>query len=681
DLTAFAHGEETANVIVGQVQRSAKPKIAWLFTGQGAQYIDMGRQLYETQPTFRAALDRCDAILRPYLGKSLLSVIYPDRAFSIQHTASSDQQHLHRAADAVQVSAINTQQSTIDQTAFTQPALFAIEYALAELWKSWGGEPAAVLGHSVGDYVAACVAGVFSLEDGLKLIAARGRLMQQLPAGGAMAAVFATEAAVRAACASYSSTVSFAAINGPDNSVISGVGADVQAIVDQLQGQGIKSRRLIVSHAFHSRLMDPMLDEFEQVARTIEFHAPRLPLISNVTGRVWQPGEVPDARYWRDHVRAAVRFADGIETLHQQGFELYLEIGPNPTLIGMAQRCVPEGVGVWLASLRSGQSDWRTLLKSAGTLFAQGVAINWSGFDGENARQRVSLPTYPFQHERYWFAAGSRTSARRSPGTSAIHPLLGSRLRSPAIKGSAFETPLSVADWPLLGEHRVYGTPVFPATAYVELVLAAARETFGDGAHALEELVIQHALTLPDDETRTLQVVVSPAQDGLADFQVFSATADSNWQLHVSGKLRLFAGLATPVGTLESARLRCLTDIAPARFYERIAARGLEYGPHFQSIQRLTIDPQRTEVVAQIQLADDFAAETKTYRFHPAVLDACWQAIGAAFLIESNPNDDAIYLPISCDYINVQHAPGGEVWCHATVRAVNGTNREIISAD
>ncbi len=228
DLTAFAHGEETANVIAGQVQRSAKPKIAWLFTGQGAQYIDMGRQLYETQPTFRVVLDRCDDILRPYLGVSLLSVIYPDRAFSIQHTASSDQQHLHRAADAVQVSASNTQQSTIDQTAFTQPALFAIEYALAELWKSWGVEPAAVLGHSVGEYVAACMAGVFSLEDGLKLIAARGRLMQQLPAGGAMAAVFATEAVVRTACAPYSSTVSFAAINGPDNSVISGVGADVR---------------------------------------------------------------------------------------------------------------------------------------------------------------------------------------------------------------------------------------------------------------------------------------------------------------------------------------------------------------------------------------------------------------------------------------------------------------------
>ncbi|MBI5563326.1 MAG: type I polyketide synthase [Chloroflexi bacterium] len=673
DLAAFARGEETANVIVGQVQRSAKPKIAWLFTGQGAQYIDMGRQLYETQPTFRAALDRCDAILRPYFGKSLLSVIYPDLAFS-------DRQHLHRAADAVQVSAINTQPSTIDQTAFTQPALFAIEYALAELWKSWGIEPAAVLGHSVGEYMAACVAGVFSLEDGLKLIAARGRLMQQLPAGGAMAAVFATEAVVRAACAPYSSTVSFAAINGPDNSVISGVGADVQAVVDQLHSQGIKSRRLIVSHAFHSHLMDPMLDEFEQVARTIEFHAPRLPLISNVTGRVWQPGEVPDARYWRDHIRAAVRFADGIETLHQQGFELYLEIGPNPTLIGMAQRCVPEGAGVWLASLRSGQSDWRTLLKSAGTLFAQGVAVDWSGLDGEYTRQRVSLPTYPFQHERYWFAAGSRTSARRLPGASAIHPLLGSRLRSPAIKGSAFETPLSVADWPLLGEHRVYGTPVFPATAYVELVLAAARETFGEGVYALEELVIQHALTVPDDETRTVQVVLSPAQDGLADFQVFSA-ADSEWQLHMSGNLRLSAGLATPVGTLEGARLRCLTDIAPARFYERIAERGLEYGPHFQSIRRLTIDPQRTEVVAQIQLADDFAADTEAYRFHPAVLDACWQAIGAAFLIESDPNGDAIYLPIGCDCINVLRSPAGEVWSHATVLAANGTNREIISAD
>ena len=658
DLKAVAHGAETANVIVGQAPRSATPKIAFLFTGQGSQYVDMGRQLYETQPVFRAALDRCDEVLRPDLDESLLSALYPKSQIS------------------------GGPSRTIDATAYTQPALFAIEVALAELWKSWGVEPAAVLGHSVGEYAAACVAGVFSLEDGLKLIAARGRLMQQLPvADGAMVAVFASEAVVRAACEPYSSTVSLAAINGPDNIVISGVGADVQAIVDQLRGQGLKSRRLVVSHAFHSPLMEPMLDEFEQVARTIQFNAPRRPLISNVTGRVWPPGAAPEARYWRDHVRAAVRFADGLETLQQQGFELYLEVGPNPTLIGLAQRCVPAGVGVWLASLRAGQSDWRTLLKSAGALFTRGVAVDWAGLDRADARPRVSLPTYPFQHERYWFTAGARPAVPPFRPAAALPSLPGRRLRSPAINGSAFEMPLSVAAWPLLGEHRVYGAPVFPATAYVELVLAAARATFGDGTPALEGLVIQQALTVPDDEAHTLQVVLSPASDGLADFQVFSAAADSDWQRYVSGTLRLSASFATPGDTLENARQRCRTDIAPARFYERIAARGLEYGPHFQSIRRLMIDPQRTEALAQIQLAADFAVEMPAYRFHPALLDACWQAIGAAFLSEADPTDDAIYLPIGCDFIHVQPAPTGEVWSHATVRAANGRRREIVSAD
>ncbi|MGZ9236044.1 MAG: type I polyketide synthase, partial [Anaerolineales bacterium] len=274
-LAAFVKEEQTAGLIQGRVQGTRQPRIAFLFTGQGAQHVGMARQLYGTQPTFRATLDRCDEILRPYLKRALLSVIFADN---------------------------EADQALINETAYTQPALFAIEYALSELWKSWGIHPSVVMGHSVGEYVAACIAGVFTLEDGLKLIAERARLMQQLPSGGSMAAVFATEDVVEKAIASYTDQLSIAAINGPSNIVISGAETALSTVLDVLAEQGIKSRRLTVSHAFHSPLMDPILNEFEKVAASINYSEPQIGLISNVTGALAGTNQVTTARYWREHV-------------------------------------------------------------------------------------------------------------------------------------------------------------------------------------------------------------------------------------------------------------------------------------------------------------------------------------------------------------------------------------------
>ncbi len=372
-LGALGAGQNPTGVFKGQVPES-RPKVAFLFTGQGSQYVGMGRQLYDTQPTFRQALERCDAILRPYLEQPLLSVLYP---------ASGEN-------------------SPLNQTAYTQPALFALEYALSELWRSWGITPTAVLGHSVGEYVAACVAGVFSLEDGLKLIAERSRLMQALPEGGEMAAVFASEDTVRAAVAPYSQKVAIAALNGPKNVVISGEGVAVQAVLQRLEAKGIEARPLTVSHAFHSPLMEPMLAAFEQRAAEVAYAEPHMQLISNVTGQLARGTEVGQADYWRRHVRQAVRFATGMQTLHAQGYELFVEIGPSPVLLGMGRGCLPEGAGIWLPSLRRGQDDWQQLLQSLASLSVHGVEVDWSGFDGDYARRRLPLPTYPFQRGRYW---------------------------------------------------------------------------------------------------------------------------------------------------------------------------------------------------------------------------------------------------------------------------------------
>ncbi len=372
-LTAFSSQKNASNLVSGQVQNK-RSKVVFMFTGQGSQYVEMGRQLYETQPTFRKILDRCDEILRPYLQQPLLSVLFP-------------------TSDVA---------SPLNETAYTQPALFALEYSLAELWKSWGIVPDAVMGHSVGEYVAACVAGVFSLEDGLKLIAERGRLIQSLPQNGMMAAVFTNEAQMNGILAPYAGQVAIAGINGPENIVISGAREAVQAVLQELASQGINAQPLQVSHAFHSPLMASILDPFEQIASSVQFQAPRIPLISNLTGQILKYQEIPNATYWRQHLREGVRFYAGIKTLHEQGYEIFVEMGPSSTLVGMGKRCLPEGTGTWLTSLKKGQPDWSQLLSSLSELYVRGIKINWTAFDQDYQRHRIALPTYPFQRQRYW---------------------------------------------------------------------------------------------------------------------------------------------------------------------------------------------------------------------------------------------------------------------------------------
>ena len=327
-LSAFAAGNSTPNLVSDLVTKKKPPKIAFLFTGQGSQYIDMGRQLYETQPTFRSALDKCAEILQPYLEKPLLEVLYPPEVGEPGQTSSpSSNGSVGKKVE----------ENLLNETAYTQPALFALEYALMQLWQSWGIKPSFVMGHSVGEYVAACIAGVFSLEDGLKLIAHRSKLMQALPRVGEMVAVLADEATVRKAIAPYSEKVAIAAINGPKSIVISGEAQAVTAVVAVLEAQGVKTKKLVVSHGFHSPLMEPMLGEFERVAESVTYSQPRLGLISNVTGSL-ATGEIATPKYWVNHIRQGVQFAGGMETLAEQECEIFVEIGPKPTLLGMGRQ-------------------------------------------------------------------------------------------------------------------------------------------------------------------------------------------------------------------------------------------------------------------------------------------------------------------------------------------------------
>ena len=391
-LTAIAGAGSASNIRRGSVLSGGETDVVFLYTGAGAQYPGMGHALYDASPVYREAIDRCNALLGPDAhGLTLKSVL--------QASAADD--------------------ASIHDIAWSQPALFAVEYALTELWRSWGVEPAAVIGHSVGEYAAACAAGVFTLEDGLKLIAERGRLLGTLPPGGMMAAVFAPADEIFAAIAPMSDRVAVAAINAPDSIVISGETAAVESVLASFERRnGVMGQRLYVSLAAHSPLVDPALDSMEALARTVRMSPPKIPVAWNLTGETGVFGTTPDPLYWRRHMREPVRFADGIKGLHDVGYRNFLEVGPHPTLIALAQQVLPVPDNHFYASLRRGKEDWRELLTSLADLHVNGVPVDWAGVDRPYARRRIALPTYPFDRKRYWAAPTPQFDQRQLPSMS-----------------------------------------------------------------------------------------------------------------------------------------------------------------------------------------------------------------------------------------------------------------------
>jgi len=717
-LNACLQGDTVPGLTQGTITTTETPaQIAFLFTGQGAQFVNMGRELYATHPTFRAALDRCDQLLRPHLGESILAVLYPEGQKTVgqrtedsgtgdregEQATGASSSIVHRPSSIVhRPSSIVHRPSSIDQTAYTQPALFALEYALAQLWQSWGVTPDLVIGHSVGEYVAACLAGVFSLEDGLKLIAARSRLMGTLPQDGAMVSLQADETRVQAALAAYATetphpgdtrSVSVAAVNGPESTVISGQREAVLAIADQLAAEGVKTRQLTVSHAFHSPLMEPMLAEFRRIAAGITYHSPKLRLVSNVTGKV-AGEEVATPAYWVRHVRDTVRFADGIQTLQDQGATIYLEIGPKPTLLGMAQAIFdfsggPRGAIVdspvdeavlsiqnpkskiqnplLLPSLREGRSDWQQMLESLGALYGQGVAIDWAGFDKDYARRKCILPTYPFQRQRYWRTTQEQP-AQQPVRNAGLRPLIDKMIKLPAQRLMVFETECTLARQPYLIDHVIYGRIVVAGAFHIAMVLNAVAVAFDEEACQLQDVAFLQALTLAKDETRIVQLHLQTAGDTIT-FQVLSYndTLSDEPITHVTGNLVLGAEEPAPV-SIPALRAACAGSVSQETIFTALAD-FVAFGPSFQWSDEWCYSTE--EGLARMRLPDSPNYQ-EGYQLFPGLIDSCIVQPMCAYYF-GNFNGIQWAVPFSLDRFTFfkpkqRTKPGAihhqELWCY-----------------
>ena len=416
-IDAWLNGAGHPRVVAGVA--SPDTRVAFLFPGQGAQYAGMGRALYDSAPAFREAFDACAAVLDQSLPRPLHDVVFPSDGDG----------------------------TLLEQTEYAQPALFAIEYALASLWRSWGVEPSAVMGHSFGEYAAACIAGVVSLDDAARIVVARGRLAAALPAGGAMAVVEASEDETRAAIASLGADVVVAAINAPTNTVVSGVSRAVDRIVEHFAKQSRRVKRLArVSYASHSPLVEPMLDPFERELANVLFAAPRIRVISNLTGETADLALLGRPRYWRDHLRQPVRFAQSVRTLAAQGITHYVEASPQPVLLGMAAESVSGGT--WLTSLREDQPAWNEMLWSLQHLYCAGVAVDWAGLERGRRWRRVALPTYPFQRKRHWIDAVNerRVVAAPTEATAIDATPVGAIAETPQVEAEIPQS--SIATWP-----------------------------------------------------------------------------------------------------------------------------------------------------------------------------------------------------------------------------------------
>jgi len=655
-LKEFLAGEESPDIISGETRINHKPKIAFLFPGQGAQYIGMGKELYDTLPIFRKIINQCDEILRSYLEKPLLEVLFYEKDEKI---------------------------NPINETTYTQPALFAVEYALAKVWMSWGVNPALMMGHSAGEYVAACLAGVFSLEDGLKLTAERGRLMQTMTENGEMYTIFESEKFVKEAIKGFEDNVSIASINSPIKTVISGDKYSIAKILPFFDSKQIEYKKINVSIASHSPLMITMIEAFRKVCNEVKYSKAEIPIVSNITGEIITD-KILDADYWCDHIMSTVRFSESIKECVKYGCDVFIDLGSMPTSIGMAQETVQDPEINWIASIKKNFTVWETMLQGLGALYVNGADIDWENFDADFAHNKISLPKYPFQRQRYWVEDLKKKiiSINGNFIPKEGNRLLGKKLSLANSRAVIFSSYISSDNPSFIREHAIYGKPVFPTTAYVEFAMEAGKEILGTDNLKIEDLLLYKAFLFNEDSVYNMQIVLTESENKVYEFEIYSSELDkagneTEWVKHVTGKIfKAIDRKDVSKTDLKKLRSEYKNEMDAGSFYVQTRADGIEYEEHFNLIREIYVNSK--SVIADIEASEEIKDQFSEYNFHPVLLDACLHTSFAPLLVQMNP--ELIYLPIGISSVNIFGKPESRLVSHLEYDSLD-TDKSILNAD
>jgi 5-hydroxydodecatetraenal polyketide synthase CpkC len=579
-LASLAAGEPAPNAVQA---RATSGGLALMFSGQGSQRARMGQDLYEAFPVYAKAFDDACAALELHLDRPVKSVV-----FARPETAEA---------------------RLLDRTDHTQVATFALEVALYRLVASWGVRPDFLIGHSVGELAAAHVAGVWSIEDAARLVAYRGKLMRELPDGGAMVAIAAGEAWIRERIDELGVDVSVAAVNGPAAVVISGDDAMVAEVAADCRAQGVRTKPLRVSHAFHSSRMEPMLAQFAEVLTGLTFRPPVIPVVSNVTGVRLTERQACSPEYWVSHARGTMRFGDGVQWLHGQGVSRFLELGPDGGLTVAVQQSA--GDGVFAAALRRGRPDVESITAGLARLHTHGVAVDWSGVYSGFPAPWLDLPTYAFQRHRYWVDATADSGDPAALGLRAVdHPMLAAATDIPGSDDTVLTGRISLDTHPWLAHHALWSTPVLPGTALIELA------AWVSGLARVEELAVHAPLVLPERDAVHLRVVLADGAIGIHSRRA-DASKDEPWTCHASGAVGAASSepetFEWPPADAEQAGIEDA--------YDKLAAAGYDHGPAFQGLR--SVWRRGDEIFAEVELAQ----RDTTFALHPALWDIAMQAV------------------------------------------------------
>ncbi len=605
-----------------RIQPKEELKIAFVFTGQGSQYATMGQELYEAEPVFRDHLDACLERFNRNLEIDLKEVI-----FNTENTAY------------------------LNETLYTQPALFSLEYALAKLWMFWGIRPTVLIGHSIGEITAACIAEVFDLDDAVKLVTARGRLMQSLPKEGAMASLRCSAEVTHEILINYSKKVVIAAKNGQHQTVISGERKAVETICEKAKEKGYAATLLQVSHAFHSHLMRPILDSFEKVVKEISFKKPLYPLIGNISGKLTRE-EILMPEYWVEHIVATVDFLEGVRSTEAMGINCYWEMGPQPTLTALISQIVEkERELVFGGFLRKNHSDIEMVFEGLGKCYTRGSSIDWKNFYKGREGLRLNLPKYAFQRKRYWVEAVIGTSPKTIDSTK--HPFLSSKL-SLAQSEHAYETTISLDRFPYLEDHQVGDKIVLPAAVFFEVVQGFIKEQKG-GDFCISGMQFHSPLVLALSDTVQIQFIGNTSEEQLK-FDIYGKPdSGTKWMKHASGV----------IGSMEDMEDNKVLDVPALQekpsattiptFYAQLAQVGLNYGPIFRGVKELyEID---NGILARVALSKETG--NSSYVLHPAILDGAFQA---AALMYDTTGSNTLYLPDRVEKYHIKTTGENELW-------------------